>query len=107
MKTYIVYDKRNGEILHKYRMTSLEQGESEDTLDCREKEVLASFRGSHVPKKYLAVDTLGKYQPRSSRDRVVKFNVATRRLVAKAPDPIPSRAGGSRRKPSATAQEEK
>ncbi len=107
MKVYIVYDKRNGAILHKFRMASLKQEDTEDTLDCKAKDVLSSYRGTQVPRKYLAVDTVAKYQPRSSRDRVVRFSAATRRLVAKAPEPISPRGSGSKPKANATSRKEK
>ena len=107
MKTYIVYDKRNGAILHKFRMASLEQGDTEGTIDCKESEVLSSYRQSSVPRKYLAVGTLSRYRPRSSRDRVVKFNAATGRLVAKAPDPVSTRSDRPKSRSRASSEEEK
>lgn len=107
MNTYIVYDKRNGAILHKFRMTSVKDGASEGTLECRESDVLSSYRQSHVPRKYLAVATLSTYQPRSSRDRVVKYNAATGRLVAKAPQPVTSRSSSPGPKARASSGEER
>ena len=53
MKTYIIYDTRDGAILHKHRLTSLDDGDIEDTKECSPEEVLSSFRRDGVPDEYL------------------------------------------------------
>jgi hypothetical protein len=80
LKVYIVYDKRTGEILHKHRLVSLRQGETEDTLVCDPEQVLSSYRGDR-PREHLGVAQLNDYQPRTSRGRTARYDHAKARMV--------------------------
>jgi hypothetical protein len=79
MKVYIVFDKETGEVVHKYRVIPVAEGESEDTVECDAEEVLSSYRGP-LPRERLEVALIADYHPQTSRGRATRYNSAKSRL---------------------------
>ena len=76
MKAYIVFDKETGEVVHKYRVIPVAEGESEDTVECDAEEVLSSYRGP-LPRERLEVALIADYHPQTSRGRATRYNSGT------------------------------